>query len=142
MYVVIAGCGRVGSAMARQLVSEGHEVAVIDEDPTAFELLGEDFPGAFVTGAALDWDVLREAGIEGADAFVSATDGDNTNIVCAQIAEREFEVRCAVARVYDPARAELFAAHGVRTVCPTKDSTVMLLDAVHSCAISGPGIGR
>lgn len=140
MYVVIAGCGRVGSAIAKQLVDEGHEVAMIDEDPPAFELLGEAFPGQFVTGAAIDWDVLKEAGIEGADAFVAATDGDNTNIVCAQIAQREFEVKCAVARVYDPARAELFAMHGVRTVCPTRDATAMLLEALRSCEVpNGPG---
>jgi trk system potassium uptake protein len=135
MYVVIAGCGRVGSGIAKVLVAEGHDVTVIDESDDAFELLGDDFPGRFVTGATIDWDVLRQAGIEGADAFVAVTDGDNTNIVCAQIAQEEFEVTCAVARVYDPARAELFASTGVRTVCPTRDARSMLLDAVRSCQL-------
>jgi trk system potassium uptake protein TrkA len=135
MYVVIAGCGRVGSGIAKELVAEGHDVTVIDESDDSFELLGDDFPGRFVTGAAIDWDVLKEAGIEGADAFVAVTDGDNTNIVCAQIAREEFEVTCTVARVYDPARAELFAATGVRTVCPTRDARSLLLDAVRSCQL-------
>lgn len=135
MYVVIAGCGRVGSGIAKELVAEGHDVTVIDESDDAFELLGDDFPGRFVTGATIDWDVMRQAGIEGADAFVAVTDGDNTNIVCAQIAQEEFEVKCAVARVYDPARAELFASTGVRTVCPTTDARSLLLDAVHSCQL-------
>lgn len=135
MYVVIAGCGRVGSSLAKQLAAEGHEVAVLDENPASFELLGEGFPGQFVVGAAIDWMDLKKAGIEGADAFVAVTDGDNTNIVCAQIAQRQFEVTCSVARVYDPVRAELFAAAGVRTVCPTRDSTAMLLEAVQSCQL-------
>ena len=135
MYVVIAGCGRVGSGIAKVLVAEGHDVTVIDESDDAFELLGDDFPGRFVTGATIDWDVLRQAGIEGADAFVAVTDGDNTNIVCAQIAREEFEITCSVARVYDPARAELFAGTGVRTVCPTRDARSLMLDAVHSCQL-------
>jgi trk system potassium uptake protein TrkA len=139
MYVIIAGCGRVGSSMAKQLVSEGHDVVVIDEDPGAFRLLGDDFPGQRVVGAALDWDVLREAGIEGADAFAAATDGDNTNIVCALIAWRRFEVSCAIARVYDPRRAQAFAKTGVHTVCPTEQARVMMMDAVHSCPVSETG---
>jgi len=140
MYVIIAGCGRVGSGMARQLVAEGHEVAIIDENPDSFELLGDDFPARFVTGQAIEWDDLRKAGIEGADAFVAATDGDNTNIVSAQIAQREFEVKCAVARVFDPYRAELFSSAGIRCVCPTQDAKLLLLDAVRSCGL--PQAGR
>jgi trk system potassium uptake protein TrkA len=139
MYVVIAGCGRVGSGVALSLVDEGHDVVVIDENPDAFELLGEGFPGQFVVGAALDWDVLRKAGIEGADAFMACTDGDNTNITCAQIAQKGFEVRCVVARVFDPARAELFRSTGINTVCPTKDTRSMLIDAVHTCQLDLQG---
>jgi trk system potassium uptake protein TrkA len=137
MYVVIAGCGRVGSSLARDLVAEGHEVAVIDDNPDSFELLGDQFPGQFITGAALDWESLRAATLDRADAFVSATDGDNTNIVVAQIAQRHFGVRCAVARVYDPLRAELFAQAGIRTVCPTKDAEDLLHEAVISCDVGG-----
>jgi trk system potassium uptake protein TrkA len=133
MYVIIAGCGRVGSGIARQLSEEGHDVVIIDEDPSAFRLLGERFGGQRVVGAAMDWDVLIEAGIEGADALAAATDGDNTNIVCALIAARAFEVPCSVARVYDPLRAAAFAKLGVRTVCPTQDARSLMLDQVHAC---------
>ena len=135
MHVVIVGCGRVGSSVALSLVAEGFEVAVIDDSAESFYLLGEDFAGQFVEGKALDWDVLREAGIDRADAVVTATDGDNTNIVVAQVALKKFGVKCVVARVYDPRRAELFAQTGIRTVCPTKDARLMLLDAVRSCKI-------
>lgn len=137
MYVIIAGCGRVGSGMARQLSQEGHDVAVIDESPGAFRLLGDGFSGQRVVGAAIDWDVLVEAGIEGADAFAAATDGDNTNIVCALIAARAFEVPCAVARVYDALRATAFAKLGIRTVCPTEDARVLMVDQIHECPAAG-----
>jgi len=133
MYVIVAGCGRVGSAMARHLAGEGHDVVIIDEDPGSFRLLGDGFAGRRLVGAAIDWDVLIEAGIEGADAFAAVTDGDNTNIVCALIATRAFEVPCSVARVYDPLRAAAFAKLGVRTVCPTEDARELMLEQVHSC---------
>jgi trk system potassium uptake protein TrkA len=135
MYVIIVGCGRVGSSMARQLVSQGHDVTVVDEDPGSFMLLGDDFPGRRIVGAAIDWDVLREAGIEGADAFAAATDGDNTNIVCALIAQKAFEVPCAIARVYDPLRARAFAKAGVRVVCPTEQALLMKVDQVQACPV-------
>jgi trk system potassium uptake protein TrkA len=133
MYVIIAGCGRVGSGMARQLSQEGHDVVIIDEDPGSFRLLGDGFAGRRVVGAALDWDVLTEAGIEGADAFAATTDGDNTNIVCGLIAARAFEVPCSVARVYDPLRAKAFAKLGLRTVCPTEDASDIMIAQVHAC---------
>ena len=138
MHVLIVGCGRVGSGLARDLVTQGFDVAIIDESPEAFHLLGDDFPGEFVVGRALDWEVLREAGIERAVAFVACTDGDNTNIVVAQIAQKKYGIRCVVARVYDPLRAELFAQVGINTVCPTRDVRVSLFDAVRACQIPLP----
>ena len=135
MHVVIAGCGRVGSGLARDLVTQGFDVSIIDESPDAFHLLGDDFPGEFVVGRALDWDTLREAGIEEAVAFVACTDGDNTNIVIAQVAQKKYGIRCVVARVYDPLRAELFAQAGIRTVCPTRDVRIALFDAVRACQL-------
>jgi len=139
MYVIIAGCGRVGSGMATQLAGEGHDVTVIDEDPGAFGLLGGDFPGQRVVGAAIDWGVLREAGIEGADALAAATRGDNTNIVCALIAKRRFEVPCAVARVRDPRRAEAFAKADIVTACPAERALAMMLETVHECPAAKTG---
>jgi len=136
MQVLIVGCGRVGSGLARDLVTQGFEVSIVDESPEAFHLLGDEFPGEFVVGRALDWEVLREAGIEDATAFVACTDGDNTNIVIAQIAQKKYGIGCVVARVYDPLRAEIFAQAGIRTVCPTRDVRVSLLDAVRACKIT------
>jgi len=135
MHVVIAGCGRVGSGLARDLVTQGFDVSIIDESPDAFHLLGDDFPGEFVVGRALDWATLREAGIERAIAFVACTDGDNTNIVIAQVAQKKYGIKCVVARVYDPLRAELFAQAGIRTVCPTRDVRIALFDAVRACQL-------
>jgi trk/ktr system potassium uptake protein len=140
MHVIIAGCGRVGSGMAFDLVREGHDVVIIDDDPHSFALLGPDFAGERVVGQAIDWSVLRSAGIEGTDAVAAATDGDNSNIVCALIALRAFEVPCAVARIYDPRRAEVFGRMGIRTVCPTKDTTAMMLAAILSCPADA-GVG-
>jgi trk system potassium uptake protein len=138
MHVLIVGCGRVGSGLARDLVTQGFEVSIVDESPEAFHLLGDDFPGEFVVGRALDWEVLREAGIEDAVAFVACTDGDNTNIVIAQIAQKKYGIGCVVARVYDPLRAELFAQAGIRTVCPTRDVRISLFDAVRTCQLPTP----
>jgi trk system potassium uptake protein TrkA len=138
MHVLIVGCGRVGSGLARDLITQGFEVTIVDESPEAFHLLGDDFPGEFVVGRALDWEVLREAGIDDAVAFVACTDGDNTNIVIAQIAQKKYGIRCVVARVYDPLRAELFAQLGIRTVCPTRDVRVSLFDAVRACQVPSP----
>ena len=135
MYIVIAGCGRVGSSLALQLLAEGHDVCVIDESPESLSLLGDDFSGQFVIGQAIDWETLRAAHVGEADAFVTATDGDNTNIVSAQIAQNHFGVRCCVARVFDPLRAELFEQTGIRTVCPTRDAQDLLHDAVRSCRL-------
>ena len=135
MHVVIVGCGRVGSGLARDLVTQGFDVSIVDESPDAFHLLGDDFPGEFVVGRALDWEVLREAGIKDAMAFVACTDGDNTNIVIAQVAQKKYGIKCVVARVYDPLRAELFAQAGIRTVCPTRDVRIALFDAVRACQL-------
>ena len=126
MFVMIVGCGRVGSAVARRMLAEGHEVSVLDEDPEAIAHLEgardrswEEQGGSFTVGTALEIDALLEAGIEQADAFVASTDGDNTNLVIAQIAQRRFEVERVVVRVLDPARARWYAEQGLQTVCPT-----------------------
>ena len=91
MKLVIVGCGRVGSAIATRMAGDGHDVSVVDEDAEALQRLPEDWPGQFVHGHGLDLDVLVEAGIDQADAVVVATDGDNTNIVIAQVAQKRFE---------------------------------------------------
>lgn len=121
MRVVILGCGRMGSTLASILSREGHHVAVIDRDQSAFDKaaqrLGPDFTQETVRGVGIDEDALKQAGIEQADAFVSVTSGDNTNIVAAQIAREKFHVPKALARVYDPIRAEIYRKTGVDTIC-------------------------
>ena len=137
MFVLIVGCGRVGSAIANSMLAEGHEVSVLDEDAEAIALLErgqadswEDSGGRFTVGTALEIDALREAGIEQADAFVASTDGDNTNLVIAQIAKRRFQVDRVVVRVLDPARAKWYAEQGLQTVCPTQTAIDLLERAV------------
>ena len=134
MKVIVIGCGRVGAAVAKQLDSEGWDVTAIDEKEEALARLGTDWGGGFVVGHGMDDGVLREAGIEGADAVVVATDGDNTNLVVAQVAQRRYGIENVVARVLDPARAEFYAARGLQTVCPTSTAIETLTATVNSRA--------
>jgi trk system potassium uptake protein TrkA len=134
---MIVGSGRVGSSIARKMLEKGHEVSVLDEDPEAIAQLEKgmtdswvDSGGLFTVGTALEMDALEEAGIERADAFVASTDGDNTNLVIAQIAQKRFNIKTVVVRVLDPARASWYEEQGLRTVCPTKIAIEMLEDAV------------
>src|ERR687889_6498 len=137
MFVVIVGCGRVGSSIAKKMLSEGHEVSVLDEDPEAIAQLQkgetqtwEDLGGSFTVGTALEIDALLEAGIDPADPFVASTDGDNTNLVIAQVAQKRFDVQKVVVRVLDPARARWYEEQGLRTVCPTQIAINQLEAAV------------
>jgi trk system potassium uptake protein TrkA len=135
MKLLIVGCGRVGSAIASRMAADGHDVSVIDDDPEALARLPEDWPGRFVQGHALDLEVLIDAGIETADACVVATDGDNTNIIIGQVAQKRFDVRCVVVRVLDPARAQFYQERGLETVCPTSVAIDRLMHAARTCAI-------
>jgi trk system potassium uptake protein TrkA len=137
MNALIIGCGRVGATIALQLNLEEWDVTVIDENEDALSRLGDNWPGAFIVGHGMDTDLLREAGIEEADAVVVATDGDNTNIVIGQVAQKRFGINCVVVRILDPARADFYAARGLRTVCPTKTAIDTLIEAVRACEIPG-----
>jgi trk system potassium uptake protein TrkA len=137
MFVLIVGSGRVGSAVAKSMLAEGHEVSVLDENPEAIALLNrgqdlswEDLGGSFTVGTALEVDALEEAGIARADAFVASTDGDNTNLVIAQLAQRRYDVERVVVRVLDPARSSWYAEQGLQTVCPTQTAIELLEAAV------------
>jgi trk system potassium uptake protein len=137
MFVLIVGCGRVGSTIANTMLAEGHEVSVLDEDAEAIALLDrgqsqswEERGGRFTEGTALEIDALMAAGIAEADAFVASTDGDNTNLVIAQVAKRRFEVERVVVRVLDPARARWYAEQGLQTICPTQTAIELLEAAV------------
>ena len=141
MFVLIVGSGRVGSSIAKTMLAEGHEVSVLDENPEAIALLNgdrdqgwEDIGGSFTVGTALEIDALMAAGIDRADAFVASTDGDNTNLVIAQVAQRRFQVPKVVVRVLDPARSEWYREQGLTTVCPTQTAIELLQDAVRAPA--------
>ena len=114
-------------------------MTVVDENEDALSRLGESWPGTFIVGHGMDADLLREAGIEEADAVVVATDGDNTNIVIGQVAQKRFDVRCVVVRVLDPARATLLLRARPATPSARRASrSTTLLDAARTCAIRSP----
>jgi trk system potassium uptake protein TrkA len=113
---VIMGCGRVGSGLANDLESAGHSVSIIDQNNEAFRRLGPDFKGRTIAGVGFDRDILLEAGIEKADAFAAVSNGDNSNILAARVARETYGVEKVVARIYDPARAEIYQRLGIPTV--------------------------
>jgi trk system potassium uptake protein len=123
VHVVIMGCGRVGSELAARLEASSHTVAVIDKNPAAFRMLRYGFKGEKVEGYGFDDDVLRQAGIERAEAFAAVSSGDNSNIVAARLARERFDVPRVVARIYDPRRAEIYQRLGIPTVATVKWTT-------------------
>jgi trk system potassium uptake protein len=126
MRSIIVGCGRVGAGLASRLAREGHEVTIIDLRTEAFARLPSSFPGAAIRGDGTDEDVLRRAGAEGADWFFAVTEGDNRNILAAQLAGRTLGVSNVLAKINDPMRAEAYAALGIDTLC----RTTMMVDAI------------
>ncbi len=136
MHVVVMGCGRVGSRLARQLEQLGHSVAVIDHDAAAFRRLGEDFAGITVSGEGFDQETLAAAGIERADAFAAVSSGDNSNIISARVARELFGVRTVVARIYDPKRAEVYERLGIPTVATVPWTSARLLETLLGDAAS------
>ena len=117
--MLIMGCGRVGSTLAVGLDRDGHEVTVLDLNASQFRRLPAEFKGVSVVGNGIDQDTLRRAGIESADAFAAVTQGDNRNLMAAQIAKHIFSVPRVVCRIYDPIREELYRGLGLETVSPT-----------------------
>ncbi|MGW8378162.1 TrkA family potassium uptake protein [Streptomyces sp. ODS28] len=116
MRVILAGCGRVGSALAAQLANEGHDIRVIDRDPRTARLLPAGFPGQVLHGNAYSRTLLDAAGAEHADAFVAVTSGDNSNIVSARTAKEVYRVPLVFARIYDPLRADIYRDLGIPTI--------------------------
>lgn len=129
MKVVLLGCGRVGSTMARMLCREGHDVTIVDWNADSFRRLG-DYSGKTIVGSGVDPDVLRKAGVETAEAFVAVTNGDNTNIMAVQIAKAIFKVPKALARIYDPVRASAYKELGIDTLCTTSIGAGLMTDFV------------
>ncbi|MBV8116562.1 MAG: TrkA family potassium uptake protein [Candidatus Eremiobacteraeota bacterium] len=130
MRYLIVGCGRVGSALAKYLDADGHEVIVVDENASAFKRLGQKFKGHVVVGTGIDYDVLKRAGAATADGFIAVTNGDNRNIMAALIAQRMFKIKRVVARIYDPPRGQMYRELGVETVCPTTVGAKLIRDVL------------
>jgi trk system potassium uptake protein len=130
MHVVIMGCGRTGSLLASKLSDEGHSVSIIDWSESAFERLPDEFTGNAVYGNAIDQEVLIEAGIRDADAFVAATSGDNRNIMASQVVQRIFGVPRVISRIKDPNRAEIYHDLGIEVDCRTVEGAEILLDYI------------
>jgi trk system potassium uptake protein TrkA len=127
VHVVIMGCGRVGSTLARSLEDRNHTVSIIDSNPDAFRRLGPTFNGTKVTGMGFDQGVLDRAGIEKADAFAAVSSGDNSNIIAARVARESFGIQQVVARIYDPGRAEVYQRLGIPTVATVRWTSDQIL---------------
>jgi trk system potassium uptake protein TrkA len=144
MYYIIMGCGRVGARVASSLSRAGHEVTVLDLNPTAFDRLDPDFSGNTLVGNGIDSDVLRRAGIERADAFAAVTQGDNRNVMASQMARHIFGVPKVVTRIYDPLRQETFEMLGLEAISPTvigADKFLEILDPGSANWPAAPSIG-
>ncbi len=130
MHVIIVGCGRVGAELAKILANEGHNVVVIDKSRDAFSRLGNTFNGLTMAGNGFDLELLKQVGIEKADAFCAVTNGDNTNLISAQVAKKIYKVPKVIARVYDPQRAHIYAALGLDIISGTTLFASMLRDKI------------
>ena len=132
MNIIIMGCGRVGAQLAALLDRDGHKVTVLDVEQYSFRRLPENFGGTALVGDGMDEASLRKAGIEDADAFFSLTQGDNRNIMAAQIAKNIFKVPRVLCRVYDPLRRELFNSLGIEAFSPTTIFAQMLKEKLET----------
>jgi len=132
MKVVIMGCGRVGAQLAALLDNDGHKVAILDTDDYSFRRLPPAFNGTALLGNGTDEDALKRAGIEEADVFVAVTQGDNRNVMGAQIAKHIFNVPRTVCRIYDPLRRELYNTLGLEAFSPTTIFAQMLKEKIES----------
>jgi trk system potassium uptake protein TrkA len=132
--VVILGCGRVGSTLAKQLSLDGHSVTIIDLTSDAFRRLGGKFKGQRIVGTGLDQDTLKKAKLDHAAVFIAVTQGDNTNIMAAQLAREAFSVSKVIARIYDPIRAQAYREMGITTLC----TTTLAANLIHAAALDLP----
>ena len=132
MNIVIIGCGRVGSTLARMMYRDGHNVTIVDQQSESFRRLGTKFKGARIIGNGIDEDVMRRAGIENADVLIAVTQGDNRNIMAAQIAQHIFHIPKVVARIYDPVRADRYRQMGITTLCTTTIASGLMRDFIES----------
>lgn len=140
MKAMIVGCGRTGASMADQLARSGHQVTVLDVSTRAFDRLSPGFPGRAIRGNGIDEDVLRRAGLPGTDVFLALTEGDNRNVLMAQLAREVFAVPRVVAKVNDQVRAEAYAALGLATLCRTTILRDAVLEYLGEPTVGPPGV--
>ncbi len=126
MKIVIVGCGRVGAALADVYDRAGHQVVIVDHVTAAFDRLPGTFGGQAIRGDGTDEDVLRRVGAEGADVFIALTEGDNRNIMAAQLAAEALGIERVIGKINDPLRAKAYAELGIATLCRTG----LMLDAI------------
>ena len=132
MKVVIMGCGRVGARLAGLLAADGHTVTILDTDAYSFRRLPADFSGTALIGNGIDEEALKRAGIEEADVFVALTQGDNRNVMAAQIAKHIFNVPRVISRIYDPLRQELYDTLGIEAFSPTTIFAQLVKEKIES----------
>ncbi|MEW6618512.1 MAG: TrkA family potassium uptake protein [bacterium] len=132
MYIIIIGCGRVGSQLATTLSLEGHNVVVIDKSNSSFKRLGTNFNGRTMVGNGYDVELLKEAGIENADAVAVVTNGDNTNVVATQVARKIFKIPTVITRIYDPKRTQLYHQLGLNVIGGTTLMAKMIKEKITS----------
>lgn len=135
MNIIVIGCGKVGATLAQVLASEGHDIVIVDNDRKAFRALRPGFNGITVTGVPIDQDVLKQAGIETADALAAVTPDDNINIMSCQVAKEIFKVPRVIARIYNPEREHVFHEFGLDTICPTN----LTVDVIRSKLLGEEG---
>jgi trk system potassium uptake protein TrkA len=140
MKIVIVGCGRVGSTLAENLDADGHDVIVFDVKTSAFDRLPETFKGAAIRGDGTDEGVLRRSGADGADVFLSLTEGDNRNVMAAQLAQESLGIPRVIAKVNDPVRAAAYAELGLVTLCRTNIMVDIIGRHLGLPMVTGPGI--
>jgi trk system potassium uptake protein TrkA len=138
MQIIIIGCGKVGSKFAQMLSDEGHDVVIIDSDSNSFKSLGLAFNGITITGVPIDQDILKQAGIETADALVALTPDDNINIMVCQVAKEIFKIPRVLARIFNPAREHVFHQFGLDTICPTN----LTVDVIHSIVFGEKALSK
>jgi trk system potassium uptake protein TrkA len=131
-FIVIVGCGRLGSMLANQLSRLGRSIVVVDREEDAFHNLSTEFSGFYVVGDAAEMAVLRRARIAEADCVLAVTKHDNVNLMVAQVAKDVFNVPKVIARVFDPAREEVYRTFNIETICPTKMTAEIFLNALSS----------
>ncbi len=138
MNIIIIGCGKVGASLAHVLAADGHDVVIVDSDREAFKMLKPGFNGITVTGVPIDQDILKQAGIETADALAAVTPDDNINIMACQVAKEIFKVPRVIARIYNPEREHVFHEFGLDTICPTN----LTVDVIRSKVLGEEGVSH